>query len=679
MAVGNVRDILINLLGKETVSTAAGKAADGMDDLGDSMKATAADAKRLDREIEQAEAALRDLAVQYARADDAAQRMDLAKAMRRQQSEIRRLTKAKDLLPEGLGDEAGKGFGARFVARVSSVIAGAPLGPAGAVAGATVAAAMAPLIGGAISAALLGGAAGGGIAGGIALAAKDSRVQDAGRQLAEAVMGDVEDSSGAFVAPVIKGIGLVRDAWGDVSDEVDDAFGSASEYVVPLARGIAGAVREIAPGFRDAAAAARPVVREISHGIPRIGRALGDMLSGASDDADEAAASVRGIFIALEGSIRMASALTSIFSDMVGPVIMLGQLMAGYYDIIVGWIPGIGQLTDSWVSNWDEMDQAMQGAGQSGGQVGQQIFDSLRKVAEGADTATVAIKTWDQALRGYVDGSLGARAASRDLEAAIDAARESVAENGRTLDENTPKGRANAAALDAIAVEARNAYDEILAFNGSQEEADAKLSRGRQQFLLLADAMGMDAAKAKELADRLFALPPKVDVKVRALTDEATGELIGFEKRIRQLDGRVITIRTRITSAGEYIPGVGTQLRSMGGPIFGSGPRGVDSVPALLAPGEHVLTADEVDAAGGHAGVERIRALLRGERSAAVASSGAGGAASAAAGGAGGGPLVVALSLSPGWSDSRIIDAVFSGLQVKIRNMGGNVQDALGS
>ncbi|MEU8371450.1 hypothetical protein, partial [Micromonospora tulbaghiae] len=38
-----------------------------------------------------------------------------------------------------------------------------------------------------------------------------------------------------------------------------------------------------------------------------------------------------------------------------------------------------------------------------------------------------------------------------------------------------------------------------------------------------------------------------------------------FEKRIRQLDGRVITVRTRITSAGEYIPGVGTKTRRWGG------------------------------------------------------------------------------------------------------------------
>jgi TP901 family phage tail tape measure protein len=47
-----------------------------------------------------------------------------------------------------------------------------------------------------------------------------------------------------------------------------------------------------------------------------------------------------------------------------------------------------------------------------------------------------------------------------------------------------------------------------------------------------------------------------------------------------------------------------------GGPVGGSGPRGVDSVAAWLAPGEHVLTAGDVDAMGGHAGVYAFRNAL---------------------------------------------------------------------
>ena len=47
-----------------------------------------------------------------------------------------------------------------------------------------------------------------------------------------------------------------------------------------------------------------------------------------------------------------------------------------------------------------------------------------------------------------------------------------------------------------------------------------------------------------------------------------------------------------------------------GGPIHGSGTKGKDSVPAWLAPGEHVLTAGEVDAMGGHSNVYAFRRAL---------------------------------------------------------------------
>jgi hypothetical protein len=50
-----------------------------------------------------------------------------------------------------------------------------------------------------------------------------------------------------------------------------------------------------------------------------------------------------------------------------------------------------------------------------------------------------------------------------------------------------------------------------------------------------------------------------------------------------------------------------------GGAIDGPGPKGVDSVRAILAPGEHVLTAPEVDRMGGQAAVSAFRSDLMGE------------------------------------------------------------------
>lgn len=51
--------------------------------------------------------------------------------------------------------------------------------------------------------------------------------------------------------------------------------------------------------------------------------------------------------------------------------------------------------------------------------------------------------------------------------------------------------------------------------------------------------------------------------------------------------------------------------KATGGSIDGSGPKGVDSVPIMAAPGEHMLTAQEVDMMGGQGAVYAFRAALR--------------------------------------------------------------------
>ncbi len=47
--------------------------------------------------------------------------------------------------------------------------------------------------------------------------------------------------------------------------------------------------------------------------------------------------------------------------------------------------------------------------------------------------------------------------------------------------------------------------------------------------------------------------------------------------------------------------------RADGGAIYGNGAKGVDSVRAVLAPGEHVLSDSDVDAMGGQAAVYAFR------------------------------------------------------------------------
>ncbi|MFE6923985.1 tape measure protein [Nocardia sp. NPDC057663] len=66
------------------------------------------------------------------------------------------------------------------------------------------------------------------------------------------------------------------------------------------------------------------------------------------------------------------------------------------------------------------------------------------------------------------------------------------------------------------------------------------------------------------------------------------------------------------TASGEWrAPMKLPQQRAAGGPIFGPGGPTSDSVPALLSAGEHVWTAEEVAAAGGHGAMLGLRARAK--------------------------------------------------------------------
>lgn len=73
------------------------------------------------------------------------------------------------------------------------------------------------------------------------------------------------------------------------------------------------------------------------------------------------------------------------------------------------------------------------------------------------------------------------------------------------------------------------------------------------------------------------------------------------------------TFQIKVAAAAPPLP-VGTinapQARAAGGPIFGPGGPTSDSIPALLSNGEHVLTAAEVRAAGGHSAIYALRSAL---------------------------------------------------------------------
>lgn len=94
--------------------------------------------------------------------------------------------------------------------------------------------------------------------------------------------------------------------------------------------------------------------------------------------------------------------------------------------------------------------------------------------------------------------------------------------------------------------------------------------------------------------------------------DEATDKLQAIQKDVAALGLTGVASSNFTPSLAQQLQGGGIlPLKAAGGPIDGPGPKGKDSVLLVGAPGEHMLTADDVDRMGGHAGVFAFRSALQ--------------------------------------------------------------------
>ncbi|ATL65147.1 tape measure protein [Nocardia terpenica] len=98
---------------------------------------------------------------------------------------------------------------------------------------------------------------------------------------------------------------------------------------------------------------------------------------------------------------------------------------------------------------------------------------------------------------------------------------------------------------------------------------------------------------------------------LRDVVVQAIGKILEYWDKIKGIVGTVGDVAGKIGGAigsavTHVIPGL-----AQGGSVNGLGGGTSDSIPALLSAGEHVVTAREVAAVGGHTGMYRLRAAMR--------------------------------------------------------------------
>lgn len=211
--------------------------------------------------------------------------------------------------------------------------------------------------------------------------------------------------------------------------------------------------------------------------------------------------------------------------------------------------------------------------------------------------------------------AVDAISANANYLSAMDGLKTQAEKLGTSLDETTTAGSANAAAMGEIAEKSRAAADAQFAVDQttmSAEDAVSKyigtLGTQRQAFIDNATAAGYNADEVKALADRIFQMP---DAKTTQMLVETAEAQRAIDRFITDSSGR--TIYVKIAADGSSVnfgQGNAKAMFSRGGPVRGPGTSTSDSIDAKLSDGEYVLTADDVNRAGGPSKIDEWRSML---------------------------------------------------------------------
>lgn len=221
------------------------------------------------------------------------------------------------------------------------------------------------------------------------------------------------------------------------------------------------------------------------------------------------------------------------------------------------------------------------------------------KLAASANRAVQAMEDQAKATQDLIDAQktlqdviLGERGSWRNLYDAIDAANAAVEKNGQTLDITTAAGRANQAALDDLAKSGWELVESMEKNGATMEDMQAAMQLTRDNFISVAQSMGLSADQAAALADQLNLIPTNIESHVTAETQAANASVDAFIAYVQAQTGGTITINAVNDSA------ITTILETLG---YAKNQDGTITIDANSDPAIAQLAASvgQVDAATG--------------------------------------------------------------------------------
>ncbi len=147
----------------------------------------------------------------------------------------------------------------------------------------------------------------------------------------------------------------------------------------------------------------------------------------------------------------------------------------------------------------------------------------MEEIGSAAQAAEVSVSELADTIRGFGSAAMSADEAESAFQESLDATRESADEHRGALemtkgmlDLSTKGAREAAGSLRTLATDTKGASASIIEMGGSQEDAAAKMARGRAEFIKNATQMGLTKKEAERLADAYGLIPEDVKTEVSA-------------------------------------------------------------------------------------------------------------------------------------------------------------------
>jgi uncharacterized protein YoxC len=507
-----------------------------VDDLGDKAEKTDRKLQKVFRglpaEIDAAKLAVKSLSAEFARTGDES----ILKRITNQKGELRKLENvSKDLFGNVAGEAAkaavpaAESFASKFAGTLQdnfpSELRGILI-----VAGVTIGVTLAPLISAAVAAAVLGGVGLGGIIGGVVLAAQDGRVHAAFANMGDEVFTTLKDTASVFIGPLLKVPAIFRAEFAASVPDLRGIFSTLAPEIEPLARGLAGLVREALPGIRRAVSVSAPLINQLARALPEMGRVLSKFF-------DQMAASGPGAERALLVVIRLIE----------GAILAVGSLIEAFSKVFDKLAPFSGIFT------------ALSHDTKAFGDAGSDAFGDIGDAASGAASD---LNKFSDAFDSALGLNLDLQHATIAYQQAVDDLVTKLKENGRSLDIYTDKGRENREEILRLVEAAERQRQAYIAETGDVKGANAAFAAHIEWLRHTLTQMGYNTDQVNELIAATNQLPR--DVKM-SFTSEGLGALA---QGVANLGQKIANLVGAGGGSIGAIANIGKPKRALGGAVM---------------------------------------------------------------------------------------------------------------